>query len=95
MVNQSVRSPQHLFINPDLPETHNLRQWLNNGGKETVTTSISIENNMNSLTRNEVRKNVSQIKDERLGMGDKPDWVTVKATICFIKTDNFCYMHAH
>lgn len=85
-------SSTQLFINPDLCETHNLRQWFNNGGKETLTTSISGDNNMSSLTRNEVRKNVSQIKDERLGMGDKPDWVTVKATICFIKTDNFLYM---
>jgi replication factor A1 len=87
----STISSTHLFINPDLPETHNLREWYNNGGKETVTTSISIDNNMDSLTRIGVRKNVSQIKDERLGMGDKPDWVTVKATICFIKTDNFFY----
>ncbi|KAJ0515645.1 putative replication protein A, OB [Helianthus annuus] len=31
------------------------------------------------------------IKDEGLGRSDKADWVTVKATITFIKTDNFCY----
>ncbi|KAJ1698689.1 hypothetical protein LUZ63_007201 [Rhynchospora breviuscula] len=84
-------SSTQLFINPDLPETRNLREWFNNGGKETATTSISSDNNMNTLARNEVRKNVSQIKDERLGMGDKPDWVTVKGMISFIKTDTFCY----
>lgn len=84
-------SSTQLFINPDLPETRNFREWFNNGGKEIVTTSISSDNNTSLLTRNEIRKNVSQIKDECLGMGDKPDWVTVKATVCFIKTDNFFY----
>ncbi|KAJ3699164.1 hypothetical protein LUZ61_002869 [Rhynchospora tenuis] len=84
-------SSTQLFINPDLPETRNLREWFNNGGKETAATSISSDNNMNTLAINEVRKNVSQIKDERLGMGDKPDWVTVKGMISFVKTDTFCY----
>ncbi|CAL5359247.1 unnamed protein product [Camellia sinensis] len=41
--------------------------------------------------KNEICKTVSQIKDEGLGRTDKPDWVTVKASISFIKTDTFCY----
>ncbi|ONK62252.1 uncharacterized protein A4U43_C07F1930 [Asparagus officinalis] len=37
------------------------------------------------------RKTVTQIKDEGLGRSEKPDWITVKATISFVKSDNFCY----
>ncbi|GMP46459.1 hypothetical protein CsSME_00014610 [Camellia sinensis var. sinensis] len=41
--------------------------------------------------KNEICKTVSQIKDEGLGRSNKLDWVTVKASISFIKTDTFCY----
>lgn len=79
-----------LFINPDFPEAHSLRDWFNSGGKDVVSQSISREI-MPGGTKNEVRKTVYQIKDEGLGRSDKPDWTTVKATISFIKTDTFCY----
>uniref|UniRef100_A0A5B7C467 Replication protein A subunit n=1 Tax=Davidia involucrata TaxID=16924 RepID=A0A5B7C467_DAVIN len=78
-----------LFINPDSPEAQNLRQWFDQGGKNTASQSISRD--MPGGAKNEIRKTVSQIKDEGLGRSDKPDWVTVKATISFIKTDSFCY----
>ncbi|CAM6060744.1 unnamed protein product [Sphagnum tenellum] len=41
--------------------------------------------------RTELRKTVFAIKDEGLGRGDKPDWITVRATVFYIKPDNFCY----
>lgn len=34
---------------------------------------------------------ISQIKDECLGTGEKPDWITISGTISFIKVDNFWY----
>ncbi|KAJ3695569.1 hypothetical protein LUZ60_000946 [Juncus effusus] len=86
----TIHSTQ-IFINPDLSETRDLKSWFENQGKNMETVSISKDGNLSSFSRNEVRKTVSQIKDERLGMGEKPDWVTVKGIISFIKTDNFCY----
>ncbi|XP_059634770.1 replication protein A 70 kDa DNA-binding subunit A [Cornus florida] len=83
-------SATQLFINPDSPEAHSLRQWFDQGGKNTSSQSIS-KDIMPGGAKNEIRKTVSQIKDEALGRSDKPDWVTVKATISFIKTDTFCY----
>ncbi|XP_010261943.1 PREDICTED: replication protein A 70 kDa DNA-binding subunit A isoform X2 [Nelumbo nucifera] len=83
-------SATQLFINPDCPEAYGLRDWFDRGGKNTASQSIS-RDIMPGCPRNEVRKTVSQIKDEGLGRADKPDWVTVKATVSFIKTDNFCY----
>lgn len=83
-------SATQLFINPDLPEAQNLRNWFDREGKNIAFMSISREITPGS-SKNEIRKTVSQIKDEGLGRSDKPDWVTVKATISFIKTDTFCY----
>lgn len=83
-------SSTQLFLNPDLPEAQNLRKWFDFGGKNAASLSISREN-MPGGSKNEIRKTVSQIKDEGLGRSDKPDWITLKATVTFIKTDNFFY----
>ncbi|XP_052200030.1 replication protein A 70 kDa DNA-binding subunit A [Diospyros lotus] len=83
-------SSTQLFINPDSSEAHSLRVWFDQGGKDTVSQSIS-RDTMPGGPKSEIRKTVSQIKDEGLGRSEKPDWVTVKATISFIKTDTFCY----
>lgn len=84
-------SSTQLFINPDFPEAHSLRDWFDRVGKDATSQSIS-KDKMAGAPKHEIRKTISQIKDEGLGRSDKPDWVTVKATITFIKTDNFCYM---
>lgn len=83
-------SSTQLFINPDFPEAQSLMDWFNRGGKDVASQSISREI-VPGGARNEIRKTVSQIKDEGLGRSNKPDWITVKATISFIKTDSFCY----
>ncbi|KAK6147638.1 hypothetical protein DH2020_018550 [Rehmannia glutinosa] len=82
----STISATQLFTNPDFPEANTLRDW----GKDTASHSISRELTPGS-SKNEIRKNLAQIKEEGLGRSDKPDWITVKATISFIKTDTFCY----
>ncbi|GJY16877.1 replication protein A 70 kDa DNA-binding subunit A [Tanacetum coccineum] len=82
-------SSTQLFIDPDSSEAKNLRAWFDRGGKDLASQSISRDLPVGS--KNEVRKTISQIKEEGLGRSDKPDWVTVKATVTFIKTDIFCY----
>ncbi|KAF7142513.1 hypothetical protein RHSIM_Rhsim05G0012100 [Rhododendron simsii] len=83
-------SSTQLFINLDSSEAQSLRIWFDQGGKNTTSQSIS-RDIIPGGPKNEIRKTVSQIKDEGLGRSDKPDWITVKATISFIKTDTFCY----
>ncbi|GFQ07344.1 replication protein a 70 kDa DNA-binding subunit a [Phtheirospermum japonicum] len=86
----STISATQLFINPDFPEANTLSEWFNRVGKDTASHSISKEF-VPLGSRSEIRKSLAQIKDEGLGRSDKPDWITVKATISFIKTDTFCY----
>lgn len=82
-------STSQLFIDPDFPEAHKLKDWFDKEGKSTPAVSISRETL--GTVRTDVRKTISQIKDEKLGTSEKPDWITVCATLTFIKVDNFCY----
>ncbi|RHN66863.1 putative replication factor A protein [Medicago truncatula] len=79
-----------LFVNPDFPEAQSLRLWFDQDGKDSASSSISKDISYGG-PKNELRKTVSQIKDEGLGCTDKPDWITTRATISFMKTDVFCY----
>uniref|UniRef100_A0A2P2QMJ4 Replication protein A subunit n=1 Tax=Rhizophora mucronata TaxID=61149 RepID=A0A2P2QMJ4_RHIMU len=82
-------STSQLFIEPDFPEAQRLKEWFDREGRSTPSVSISRE--MSSVSRTDVLKTISQIKDERLGTSEKPDWISVSATVIFIKSDNFCY----
>ncbi|XP_077234828.1 replication protein A 70 kDa DNA-binding subunit A-like [Tasmannia lanceolata] len=82
-------STSQLFINPDFPEAQRLMEWFDREGKNAISQSISRD--ASSMGRTDSRKTVSQIKDEELGRSEKPDWITVKATVSFIKVENFCY----
>ncbi|KNA24868.1 hypothetical protein SOVF_011810 [Spinacia oleracea] len=82
-------SSSQFFIEPDFPEAQKLREWFDREGRNTP--SISISRVTASLGKTDARKTLSQIKDEKLGTSEKPDWITVHGTVSFVKTDNFCY----
>lgn len=42
----------------------------------------------------EKRKSIAAIKEESLGMNDKPDFITVKGSVSYIKHDNDCWYTA-
>nr|XP_043630377.1 replication protein A 70 kDa DNA-binding subunit A-like [Erigeron canadensis] len=77
-------SLSQLSIEPDIREARNLRAWFDSVGRNTPSISMS-------TTHLDVCKTLSQIKDEKLGTFEKPDWITVKATISQLKLDYFCY----
>ncbi|CAO2819718.1 unnamed protein product [Amaranthus hypochondriacus] len=83
-------STSQLFIEPDFPEAQRLKEWFARDGKNLPSVSISRETTSLGAWA-DVRKTISQIKDEKLGTSDKPDYITVCGTISFIKMDNFCY----
>ncbi|WCJ20607.1 Replication protein A 70 kDa DNA-binding subunit A [Euphorbia peplus] len=78
-----------LFLEPDFPEARRLKEWFEKEGKNAP--SISLSREMTSVGRVDTPKTISQIKDEKLGTSEKPDWITVNGTVIFIKADNFCY----
>ncbi|XP_062499057.1 replication protein A 70 kDa DNA-binding subunit-like [Corticium candelabrum] len=86
----SFSSGSSFTINPDYGSTYNL------GGsyefvkfKADVDQVTSISTNLTYL--NTPTKLLSQIKDENLGHGDKPDYFNVQATVLFFKKDNALY----
>ncbi|KAI3812507.1 hypothetical protein L1987_17217 [Smallanthus sonchifolius] len=80
-------STSQLFIEPDFTEARELKTWYDSVGKNTPTVSLSHD----TIALTDARKTISQIKDENLGTNEKPDWITVSATISFIKVENFYY----
>ncbi|CAL1373777.1 unnamed protein product [Linum trigynum] len=82
-------STSQLLIEPDFVEANNLKQWFDKDGKNTPSISISRESS--GAGRTDAVKTISQIKDENLGTSEKPDWISVNASVIYIKVDNFCY----
>ncbi|KAL5550823.1 hypothetical protein UlMin_000999 [Ulmus minor] len=82
-------SSSQLLIEPEFPEKIRLKEWFEREGRNTPSVSISRETA--GVGRTEIRKTISQIRDEKLGTSEKPDWITIAGTVSFIKVDNFCY----
>ncbi|KAM5573696.1 replication protein A 70 kDa DNA-binding subunit E [Rosa sericea] len=78
-----------LFIEPNNSQADEVREWFDREGRNSPCVSIS--RGTASVGRNDIRKTISQIKDEKLGTSEKPDWITVCATVIFIKSDNYFY----
>lgn len=76
-------------INPNIPEAHALSQWWqDNGGKSPVRSLSSGGGGGNrGPDPFDMRKNVNSIKSEQLGYNEKPDYISFKATITFLKKD--------
>ncbi|KAG5076963.1 hypothetical protein JHK82_055658 [Glycine max] len=89
---KSVRTiaTSQLYVEADFPEVCTLKRLFENEGKSVPTLSISRE--MSNLGKTDVRKTISQIKDEKLGTLEKPDWISVFVAVSHIKVDNFCYL---
>ncbi|CAN7091488.1 unnamed protein product, partial [Brassica rapa subsp. narinosa] len=85
----STIGSSQLYVEPDFPEAREVREWYEREGRNAPC--ISISRVSSGVGRQEIRKVITQIKEENLGTSEKPDWITVTATISFMKVDNFCY----
>ncbi|KAI0386638.1 replication factor-a protein [Hypomontagnella monticulosa] len=87
----SLLSSGTMTVDPDIEEAHRLKGWYDSQGR---TDNFATHNNMMSMGsatgRVDQTKTISQVKDENLGM-DNPDYFNLKATIVYIKQDNFAY----
>lgn len=79
-----------LLLQPDLPEAHALRGWSDNQGPSDPSTLVNLStqgaNGVAGGPRDDW-KQLSQIKEEHLGHGPKPDWFTCLSTLVYLKSD--------
>ncbi|KXS96621.1 hypothetical protein AC578_10433 [Pseudocercospora eumusae] len=90
----SLLSSGSMNIDPDIDEAFKLKGWYQANGSTTQFASHA--NTMATVGatsggRKDDTKTIQQIRDENLGMTDDTDWFTLKATIVYIKQDNFAY----
>ncbi|KZO95312.1 replication factor-a protein [Calocera viscosa TUFC12733] len=93
--NLSFQSSSQMSINPDIPDAHQLRGWYDSIGNTQATRSFSSAavagaGDRGQFSRSEL-KTIAQVKDENLGMGEKADFFTTKASVIHVKQENFAY----
>ena len=73
----------------DVPQyVSRLEQWWNNGGSAGGSKSLSSSAmGGGAVAPFNERLDVASIKGRHMGHGDKPDWLTFKGTVAFIKKD--------
>lgn len=82
-----------MVVNPDIPEAHSLRGWFDATGVEQ---SFQAHSNAMSggggvaFDRAEIR-NLNEVKSSELGMSDKTEFFSARATISHIKAENIAY----
>ena len=77
-------------INPDIPEGHSLRGWYDDPNRDNAPMkkmSTGGGGGNRAMHPFAQRTSLEEIRTKGLGQNDKPDWITVKATITFIKHD--------
>ncbi|KAJ3030886.1 Replication factor A protein 1 [Rhizophlyctis rosea] len=82
------------LVNPDIPEAHALRGWYESSGSNMLFnnyTNTAMSTGSGSGGKRDPLKFVSQIKDENLGMGEKPDYIVIRGTVVYIKSENAWY----
>ncbi|KAI1865898.1 uncharacterized protein JN550_008156 [Neoarthrinium moseri] len=88
----SLLSSGSISVDPDISEAHKLKGWYDSQGRgENFSTHQNSMATLGGATgRQDQTKYISQVKDENLGMDDT-SYFSLKATIVYIKQDNFCY----
>ncbi|ODV93347.1 hypothetical protein PACTADRAFT_51948 [Pachysolen tannophilus NRRL Y-2460] len=81
-----------IVSNPDIPEAFQLKGWYDKQGIHEQFKSLKVEtmSSAGGINLNE-RKTILEAQNENLGMNDKADYFSIKASINFIRTENFCY----
>ncbi|KAJ9641719.1 uncharacterized protein PV06_03743 [Exophiala oligosperma] len=89
----SLLSSGSVTPNPDMEEAHRLKGWYEEQGRSgNFATHANVQGGTSSAGgRSDPFKTISQVKEEQLGMSDQPDFFSVKASIQYIKQENFCY----
>lgn len=79
-----------ISANPDTPEAYAIKGWYDAQGRNGEFQSLKSEMTTRK-TSIEERKSILEAQTEEIGMGDKPEYFAIKASVNFVKTDNFSY----
>lgn len=83
-----LRQGSSIALNPTVDEAYALYQWRMNGGENAPSASMSTGGGAGGPTPLDQRITIASIKDEGLGMKEKPDYVSVKGTVTYIRHEN-------
>lgn len=92
----SMFSSSTMSINPDIEECFALRGWFDSIGAEqnfqshSHSSSSAMSSFGGAFNRAEVR-NLAEVKEAQLGMSDKVEYFSTRATVMHIKSDNIAY----
>ncbi|RDA91313.1 hypothetical protein CP533_1578 [Ophiocordyceps camponoti-saundersi (nom. inval.)] len=88
----SLLSSGTMTVDPDIADAHRLKGWYDSAGRtDKFATHQGLSATLGAATgRKDEVKTIAQVKDENLGVDDQA-YYSIKATIVFVKQDNFCY----
>ncbi len=90
----SVSGSSQLAVNPDLPESHELRGWYDAHASEISSSTLNnvssarMEAGKEGAAYRDDRKFLCQVKDDNLGNSEKPDYFSVVASVSYIRSEN-------
>lgn len=89
----SLLSSGSMTVDPDIDEAHKLKGWYDAQGRtDTFASHANMSGSMGAAGgRMDPVKSILQVKEENLGMSENTDYFTTRATIIYIKQDNFAY----
>ncbi|GAA5888099.1 hypothetical protein JCM6882_000280 [Rhodosporidiobolus microsporus] len=91
----SVSGSSTVQFDPDIAEAHELRGWYDTQGKSTSFASFSSSGGGGGgaaiASKPDEFKTLSAVVDENLGMSERPDYFSTRATVTYVKGDNLSY----
>ena len=88
----SLLSSGSMSFDPDIDEAHKLKGWYDAQGKNDTFQSHAQMGSVGAAGgRGDPTKTIMQVKEENLGMSEDTDYFTMKATIIFVRQENFAY----
>ncbi|EEH16301.1 hypothetical protein PABG_06388 [Paracoccidioides brasiliensis Pb03] len=89
----SLLSSGSMTVDPDIEDAHKLKGWYEAQGRsETFASHESISGAVGAGDRRANSfKTIAQVQEENLGMSEKPDYFSLKATVVYVKQDTMAY----
>lgn len=85
----SLTSSGTMSVDPDIDEAHKLKGWYDAQGHQD--TFVPQANTGGGFSRQQDYKTIAQVKEEHLGTSDEADYFNLKATVVYIRQENFAY----